>query len=105
VLNEQLLAIGEITEFLAWPQLAETKLEDGSGVLLDIEGHQVLSLNEAGMFLVSVLRDGTASTQALVQRLMEQFEVDNALAVNDVEGFLADFSRIIRKSLDADKRS
>ena len=39
---------------------------------------QVFTLNETGMFLVEVLRDGVATREGLVARMVEDFEVDEA---------------------------
>ena len=104
-MKEQMIAISDLRDFLASPQLATTQLEDGSAVLLDIDGHQVLSLNETGMFLVGLLREGAADIQTLVQGLKVEFDVDSGSAANDVERFLADFSALIQQSRDTGRPS
>ena len=57
-------------------RFSHTSLADGTGVILDIEGEQVLTLNETSEFLVAALLVGVADPAELVSRLVAEFEVD-----------------------------
>lgn len=71
-------------------------LDDGSGVLLDVEGEQLLTLNRTGMFLVQSIERGSATVEDLGAGLAERYEVDVDRAVADVEHFVAE----VAESLD-----
>jgi hypothetical protein len=91
--------IEQLAEFIRSDRITRTTLADQTGVLLDVEGLHVFSLNETGMFLVEAMCDGAADEGELVRRLVAEFEVDEATAKDDVATFLAD----LRKLLDAKK--
>lgn len=81
--------ISAIQEKLQQNVCSVSKLVDGSGVILDVSGHQVLTLNEAGMVLVESLQHGVDDQQQLVDKLSEVFEVEPEQANRDVAAFLA----------------
>ena len=69
--------------------------EDG-GVLLDIAGHQVFTLNEVGMYLVNLIRnDDVDAAEPLTQRVVAEFQVDEATARTDVDEFLSELARFL----------
>ncbi len=70
-------------------RFSHTSLADGTGVILDIEGEQVLTLNETSEFLVAALLGGVADPAELVTRLVAEFEVEPPQAEADVAAFLA----------------
>ena len=78
---------------LASGRYTVTRLVDGSGVLLDVEGLQVLSLNETGMFLLDAIQRGVHEEEALAEALTREFEVDTGTARRDVRAFLAELER------------
>jgi hypothetical protein len=84
--------VERLAEKLSDPDLGETLLPDGSGVLLDIDGHRVLSLSRTAVFLVHQIRDGVTSAEALGERLCERFNIDPATAQKDTADFLADLA-------------
>ena len=45
-------------------RLTINALDDGSGVLLDIDGEQLLTLNRTGMRLVQAIDEGAAGVDA-----------------------------------------
>lgn len=77
----------QIADLLLKKRLTHTKLADRTGVLLLLDGLEVLSLNETAMFLIEAMKDGATSDEALVARLMAEFEVDRATARRDVSEF------------------
>lgn len=68
-------------------RLSCTALADRTGVLLRLDGLEVLSLNETALFLVQAMQEGAASEAALVARLVDAFEVDETTAERDVRAF------------------
>jgi hypothetical protein len=87
--------LAEIRAFLLSDRVTRTGLEDGSGVVLDIQGLAVYSLNETGMFLVEALCEGATDADALAARLVADFEVDEATARADVAEFIAELSGLM----------
>ncbi len=89
--------VSEVAEFLRSERVTRTPLSDGTGVLLDVQGLAVYSLNETGMFLVEALCAGAEDVDTLAARLVERFEVDDATARADIEKFLGDLSKFLAK--------
>ncbi|MCU7960924.1 MAG: PqqD family protein [gamma proteobacterium symbiont of Bathyaustriella thionipta] len=83
-----MMNLHELSAHLQDDQISETVLEDGSGVLLDLAGQRVLSLNDSGMLLVSQLRNGVAERVQLVAAMTQAFEVSHEQAGADVDDFL-----------------
>ena len=87
--------IEELARMLATDELTTTKLVDGTGVILDVDTLQVFTLNETGMFLVEALSEGAADREGLVNRLLETFEVEEDIAGEDVDLFIADLGKFL----------
>lgn len=75
---------------LASERFTHASLADGTGVILDIDGMLVLTLNETGEFLAAALLAGVADEAELVARLVSEFEVEGAQAQEDVASFIAE---------------
>ena len=80
---------------LATDRYTHTALADGTGVILDIEGMHVLTLNQTGEFLVAAVLAGAAGEPDLVARLVAEFEVEEPQAHEDVSTFLAEVSQYL----------
>ena len=80
---------------LATDRYTHTALADGTGVILDIEGMHILTLNETGEFLVAAMLAGAADEPDLVARLVGAFEVEEPHAREDVSAFLAEVSQYL----------
>ena len=78
-----------LTAALNSDRFSHTSLADGTGVILDIEGEQVLTLNETSEFIVSALLGGVVDSTELISRLVSEFEVETPQAEEDVNAFLA----------------
>ena len=87
--------IEELARMLATDELTTTKLVDGTGVILDVDTLQVFTLNETGMFLVEALSEGAADREGLIDRLLETFEVEEDIAGEDVDLFIADLGKFL----------
>jgi hypothetical protein len=75
---------------LASERYTHTSLADGTGVILDIEGMHVLTLNQTGEFLIAAVLAGAADDAELASRLVAEFEVDAPQAQADVAAFIAE---------------
>ena len=80
---------------LATDLYTHTALADGTGVILDIDGMHVLTLNQTGEFLIAAVLAGAADEPELVARLVAEFEVEAAQAREDVTAFLAEVSQYL----------
>jgi hypothetical protein len=83
----------DLSKLLASDQLTQTTLADATGVILDVDSLQVFTLNESAVVIVEALREGAATREELVERLLEVFEVDEETAARDVDEFVAELSR------------
>jgi len=85
----------DLSRLLSSEAVSQTRLADHSGVILDIDSLQVFSVNDTGMCLVEALRDGVDDHEGLVQRIVEQFEVDRERAASDVDAFVDELARYL----------
>lgn len=73
-------------------RLTVNALDDGSGVLLDLDGEQLLTLNHSAMHLIQTLQSGGCDLEALTLALTERFAVDADPARADAEVFIEQLS-------------
>jgi hypothetical protein len=85
----------ELARLLSSGALAQSRLADHSGVILDLDSLAVFSVNDTGMCLVEGLREGIEDHQGLVQRVMEEFDVDEDVARADVDRFVDQLGRCL----------
>tara|TARA_Y100001933_G_scaffold173198_1_gene171494 strand:+ start:898 stop:1176 length:279 start_codon:yes stop_codon:yes gene_type:complete len=76
-------------------RLTINALDDGSGVLLDIDGEQLLTLNRTGMRLVQAIDEGAAGVDALRDMLLAEFEVEAARAEVDARAFVEEVAEAL----------
>lgn len=77
------------------PELGRTELPDGTSIILDISGHQVLSLSQTGTFVAQEIRNGATSVDDLADRLTAHYEVDAETARRDSLKFVEDLSKAL----------
>jgi hypothetical protein len=85
----------DLSRLLSSEAISQTRLADQSGVVLDIDSLQVFSVNDTGMCLVEALRDGIDDHEGLVNRLVEEFDVDRETAAGDVDAFVEELARCL----------
>lgn len=90
--------LNSLIELLKSDRLAYTDLAEDGGVMLDIVGNQVLSLNEVSMFLINLMRHDIGTVEQLTQRVLAEFEVDETTARTDIEQFLSELVRFLKIS-------
>lgn len=82
------LSIDLIRKALEQGRATVNPLDDGTGVVVDIAGEQLLTLNATGVVLMQVLESGTVSEQALASALTARYEVDHDRALTDSRAFV-----------------
>jgi len=81
-------AIARIAAALEDKRLTINALEDGSGVVLDVEGEQMLTANTTGIAIVQAINEGDRDAETIARHLAEQFDVAEARASEDVTAFV-----------------
>ena len=76
-------------------RLARTDLAEEGGVLLDLAGQQILSLNRVGLYLVDLICQDTVSCEALAQRMAQDFALDLTTARTDVDAFVGRLAQFL----------
>lgn len=87
--------IKTIRDALESGRLTINALDDGSGVLLDIDGEQLLTLNRTGMRLVQAIDEGAAGVDALRDMLQAEFEVEADRAEADARAFVEEVAEAL----------
>ena len=76
------------------PAVVFTDLEDGSAVLLDLDSKFYYSLNETGCVMWKVFeKKGEAESNNLVKALVQEYEVGEKQAEQDVEEFITSLAK------------
>lgn len=82
-------AATELVALLAGEEISVTRLADGTGVILDLRNHKLLTINTTGMEIVSACLAGVAARDDIASRLVETFDVSETQAKSDTADFLA----------------
>lgn len=85
----------QLRQHLDRGRLTISRLDDGSGVVLDVERERLFTLNATGLGIIQAAADGAADETAVVEALVARFEVNAADARKDLERFLADLIRAL----------
>jgi Coenzyme PQQ synthesis protein D (PqqD) len=72
--------------------LAAWRVYEGEAVIVSPETSMLHTLNAVGTFIWEAA-DGRTALDAIVDRLVEAFEVDHATAARDAETFIDELSR------------
>jgi Coenzyme PQQ synthesis protein D (PqqD) len=75
------------------PRCLLTELEDGTGVVLNLETKFYHTLNATGVSLWKAIAEGVASEGELTRKLVSEFEVTDEIALADIRLALAQFER------------
>ncbi len=84
------MSLDAVLAYLDSNTVSRAALEDGSGVVVDVEGQLVFVLNETGQFVVEALRSGCRDEKDIASRLAVSFKVDAEMAREDVHAFIAE---------------
>ena len=75
------------------PKCMLTELEDGTGVVLNLETKFYHTLNATAVTLWKALGEGATTNAELANKLVAEFEVDEEAALTDVATALLEFER------------
>lgn len=84
-----------------YPKCLLTELEDGTGVVLNLETKFYHTLNATAVTLWKALGQGARSHAELANTLVSEFQVEQAQALADVAAALLEFERegfLLRRS-------
>ncbi|MEE4331412.1 MAG: PqqD family protein [Wenzhouxiangella sp.] len=77
-----------IAQALDKKRLTINPLDDGSGVVLDVDDEQLLTMNATGITIMQAIADGARNIDAIARVVTAVFEVDLDEARQDVRGFI-----------------
>ena len=80
--------LDEILAYLEAESISRSSLDDGSGVVLDVDRQLVFVLNDTGQFVLDALRSGLRNEDDIAAGLAAAFEVDQEETRRDVRAFL-----------------
>lgn len=86
----------DLADILSSSRVSRTRLPDGTGVVLDIVGRNVVSLNETGQFVIEQLATGLGDEDEMVRRMVAEFKVDEVSARRDLAAFVARLVGLLR---------
>lgn len=77
-----------IAQALEKERLTINPLDDGSGVVLDVDDEQLLTMNATGITIVQAIADGARDIEAIADVITARFEIDEQAAREDVRAFI-----------------
>lgn len=90
------MSIKIIRQALESERLTINPLDDGSGVVVDVEAEQLLTMNASGLAIIQAISDGLDDPAGIAERLTTRFQVDTPQACTDVNDFLEQVSGALR---------
>ncbi len=85
-----------VREAFAGGRLTVNSLEDGSGVVLDVEGEQLMTMNRTGLAVVQLIADGADDMEMIIGNVVSTFEVSPARASHDTEEFIDRMAKVLQ---------
>ena len=68
--------------------LISTELKDGTGVLLNLGGMEILTFNRTGMLILQSVSAGVVDLEEIVSGLVRECDVDRLTAETDAKAFV-----------------
>ncbi|NKI33601.1 PqqD family protein [Wenzhouxiangella sp. XN79A] len=90
-------AIQQIRAALDSGRLTVNRMDDGTAVVLDIEGEQLMTLNGSAVTLLDAISSRADSEKALAEALVDAYEVDIERAERDASDFLTALDRSLSR--------
>lgn len=81
-------AISKIAAALDENRLTINVLEDGSGVVLDVEGERMLTANMAGIAIIQAIAEGSRDQEGVARRLAARFDISEPRASEGIADFI-----------------
>jgi hypothetical protein len=90
--------LDKVLAYLEAESISRSTLDDGSGVVLDVDRQLVFVLNETGQFVLDALRSGQRNEDDIAAGLAAAFDVDPAEARRDVRAFLENVRQVMLRA-------
>ena len=82
------MSIDVIRQALESERLTINPLDDGSGVVVDVEAEQLLTMNASGLAIMQAIAAGANDSVGIAERLTARFRVEGDRAQADIRVFL-----------------
>ncbi len=82
------MSLKTLREGLSKGRLTISALDDGSGVVLDVEGEQLLEMNATGLAIMQAIADGADTEADVADLVARQFDAPPEQVLADVKVFL-----------------
>ncbi len=82
------MSLETLREGLSQGRLTISALDDGSGVVLDVEGEQLLEMNATGLAIMQAIADGADDETDVADLVARQFEAPAEQVLADVRTFI-----------------
>jgi hypothetical protein len=89
------MSIEALRKGLSVGRLTISALDDGSGVVLDVEGEQLLEMNASGLAMMQAIADGAEDEGAVAEAVAAKFEVSVERVRGDVGVFVSDVAKVV----------
>ncbi len=90
------MAVEVVREALCSGRLTINPLDDGSGVVLDVDGEQLLTMNPTGLQIMTAIDAGAESIDEITSAITGQFEVGPDQARSDGEEFIRKVASVLQ---------
>ena len=88
-------AVAALGGALAAGTLTISALEDGSGVVIDINGEQLLEMNATGLAMMEAIADGQTDPDAVCTQVAERFDAPVERVRGDFSTFVGEVCRSV----------
>lgn len=85
----------DLVDVFASSRVSRTCLPDRTGVVLDIAGRKVMSINASGQFVIEQLARGKADEGEIVGLMAAEFKVDEDAARRDLRAFVSQLRELL----------
>lgn len=89
------MSIESLRKDLAEGRLTISALDDGSGVVLDVEGEQLLEMNATGLAIMQAIADGVGSEEAVAEVVAGKFDAPVERVLGDVREFVGRVGEVV----------
>lgn len=79
--------ISKISQALSSERLTINRLDDGSGVVLDVQREQLVSMNRTGLMIIEAIAAGASGEAEIAEHLGQSFRIPLERAEQDVRRF------------------
>ena len=87
--------IQQIRAALDSGRLTVNRMDDGTAVVLDVEGEQLMTLNATGLRILDWIEEDVESVKQLTEMLVGSYSVSVERARHDLDGFLKKLSNAL----------